>query len=138
MVHGTFSSLHVTLEPPNKKKRYSPWRVFLCRKAILTEKLVFTRPDGSSFTVPEGVHSDGSSIPVILQPFLPSRLDTMEAGIYHDYLCRQGYPQQWCDQEYRSALLALNVPRFYSYILYLALRFTDHCRMCKKKENENE
>lgn len=102
---------------------FSPWRTFLTRRVELLEALHYTRPDDSVCTIPKGTTSDGPSFPVILAWFLPSRLQVMESGIYHDYLGRVlGEPMAWADGEFRQALRSQGISYKMALLCYLGLR----------------
>lgn len=90
---------------------------------MLQDPLVWERPDGSTYVIPQGTISDGPSFPLFIQPLLPSRLENMEAGILHDHLCRnKDIPLQWADAEFRQALQALGVSPLTAWLCYLGLR----------------
>jgi hypothetical protein len=85
--------------------------------------LVWTRPDGTEYVIPAGSITDGPSIPLWLQPFLPDRGETFEAGALHDYLCSDPeIPLSWADAEFRQALRACGVSAIYAYVCYVGLR----------------
>ncbi len=118
-----FSTLKVEFLPVEPVKWFSPFRAFLKRKVRLMEDLAYVRPDGTEFVVPAGTESDGPSFPVILAWMLPSRLDAMESGIYHDYLCRVCKKDKaWADSEFRQALVSQGIRRELAYRCYLGLR----------------
>ena len=129
-VQGHFSGCELRLLDPRLSTAcwYAPWRTFLQRRVILTSDLTWHRPDGSTHRIPAGESSDGASVPVWAMPFLPSRFDTLEAGIYHDHLCRAGHDLQWCDAEFRQALKALGVSATYSWLMYMGLRLASPWR----------
>ena len=132
MNYGTFSKCTVSYLPirPDGRWFFLPFRTFLSRKVILESPLTFTRPDGSSHTVPAGTVSDGPSVPLVLAPLLPSRQRIMESGIYHDDLSRK-YDLAWADAEFRLALKAQAIPPFYALLMYLGLRVVSPKRSCK-------
>ena len=85
--NGSFSPCRVEFLPPLRKRKrslYSPCRTFLPRRMRLLVDLVWTRPDGTEYVIPAGSITDGPSIPLWLQPFLPDRGETFEAGALHD------------------------------------------------------
>jgi len=130
MNKGKFSSCVVRCLPPKKSRGWlNPFRTFLPRRVFLVEPLTWTRPDGSQYTVSPGTTSDGPSFPLFLQPFLPSRIENIEAGILHDKLCRDPeIPLQWADAEFRQALQALGNSPFIAWVCYLGLRIASPFR----------
>jgi len=118
-----FSECRVRFLPTRQTKWFSPFRTFLERQVELLDNLVYTRPDGSLCVIPKGTVSDGPSFPVFLAWLCPSRLRVMEAGIYHDHLCRILKKDiAWADGEFRQALVSQGVPRHVAYRCYLGLR----------------
>ena len=123
VVTPSFSPLCVRFLDAPRVRWFSPWRTFLKRRVELTEALHYTRPDSSVVTIPKGVQSDGPSFPVILAWLLPSRLQVMESGIYHDYLGRiLNEPMAWADGEFRQALRSQGISYKMALICYLGLR----------------
>lgn len=125
---GKFGTLRMEMEPPVKAGWYLPFRSFLPRKILLLEELEWEDPNGVKTIIPKGVTSDGASVPLIFQALLPSRLETMEAGILHDWLCRRGVDLAWADAQFRVALRSLGVNGFYAYVMYAALRIASPWR----------
>lgn len=125
---GRFTEARLTLLPTVKAGWFVPWRVFLPRRFKLLTELAWIRPDGTWVTIPRGTESDGASVPLIFAAFMPSHLDTLEAGILHDYLCSQCYDLAWADGEFRQALKALGIHPLYAYAMYLALRLASPWR----------
>lgn len=127
--HGFFTTLVVLYQPVKVSESYFlPTRVFLNREQVLVESLVFRRPDDSQYIIPKGTLSDGPSFPLLLSPFLPARSRVMEAGFYHDHLCRSCYDLAWCDSEFMLSLKALKINPFYAYLCYLSLRIASPWR----------
>jgi hypothetical protein len=114
------------LQPPATDG--SPWwrrpmRVFLRRRVRLTRPLQWRDPWGASYEVPAGFETDGASVPMLLAPAFPSRFDTLEAGVLHDWLCSAcGEEMGLADMIFRRALLDLGVRPMTAWLMWAGLR----------------
>ncbi len=123
-----FSALRVEFLPVRRQAWYSPTRTFLDRRVMLIEPLTWISPVGQVYEIEAGFESDGPSYPMLVAPMMPSRIRTMESGIFHDWVCRRTGDLPLADSLFRSALKTQLIQEPYAYMGYAGLRLASRWR----------
>jgi hypothetical protein len=72
--------------------------------------------------VPSGFITDVDSVPRIPIVYLMFKNRAIEASVLHDYLYSRKFPRKYADQVYLAAMKKTEVPVFYRYSIYFAVR----------------
>ena len=77
---------------------------------------------GLNLTIPEGFNTDLSSVPRLLQWFIPPFGIAVPASILHDYMYTYGWKSiKEADKLFYKILLTHNVPKWQSFFIYILL-----------------
>ena len=91
---------------------------------VLTEAVIFHRPDGSCLTMPIGCTSDGASTPHPVWNILPPFGKYWRAAFLHDFLYRSTqYPKSFCDTVLLEAMESIGVDSLERDSIYYAVKY---------------